>query len=481
MSETATVTELLEVVRQLREEVGQLTQRIKELEAENQALRQENAVLREENTRLKKRINDLERKGRKYVAPHSREERKLDPQRPGRKPGEGTFSYRQTPEIVTYEITVETSNRCPACHFAGELQLSHFEKASITELPAGMRGEVTVYNVPVMICPKCGKKVRGEHADLAPGQCGATAHRIGPRLAAVIQTIHHDLGVSERKIPCLLEMTVGLWLTQGAINQAAMRLAQDGGALAKHVLALETSIREAAYVHHDDTGWRIGGEQAWVGAFRTDDVALFKANPQHTAAELHAVLHDDFKGTLVCDRYSVYDAAQFADVAQQKCMSHVIRNISDVAEKLKGRAGRGLAYVLSLKAAIQSALKVHKDFQDGKTTAKQFHFRGGLVKGLIQRLLSRTDIRTKESERLRAGLWKQHEKGRLLLFLEKPELPPTNNAAERQLRSVVIARKISQCSKNLRGATTYMRIKSVTETARLRGQDPVDVLMSLSR
>ena len=28
---------------------------------------------------------------------------------------------------------------------------------------------------------------------------------------------------------------------------------------------------------------------------------------------------------------------------------------------------------------------------------------------------------------------------------------------------------------------TYMRIKSVVETARLRGQDPVEVLMSLSR
>ncbi len=27
----------------------------------------------------------------------------------------------------------------------------------------------------------------------------------------------------------------------------------------------------------------------------------------------------------------------------------------------------------------------------------------------------------------------------------------------------------------------YMRIKSVVETARLRGQDPVEVLMSLSR
>lgn len=118
---------------------------------------------------------------------------------------------------------------------------------------------------------------------------------------------------------------------------------------------------------------------------------------------------------------------------------------------------------------MQDALKVHRDFQEGRTTGRQFRFRGGLVKGLIRRLLSRTDIRTEESERLRAGLWKQHEKGRLLLFLDKPQIPPTNNAAERQLRSVVTVRKVSQCSKNWRGATTYMRIKSVTETARLRG------------
>lgn len=96
-------------------------------------------------------------------------------------------------------------------------------------------------------------------------------------------------------------------------------------------------------------------------------------------------------------------------------------------------------------------------------------------------MLSRTDLRTPESERLRAGLWKQQEKGRLLHFLEKPEILPTNNAAERQLRRVVITRKVSQCSKNQRGAETHMRIKSVVETARLRGGDPVEVLVSLSR
>ncbi|WP_291423199.1 IS66 family transposase [Deinococcus sp.] len=464
MTETPTVTELMDTIRQLQSQVQQLTQRVQELEAENKALR-------EENTRLKKRISDLERKKNKYVAP----------QKPGRKSGQGQFTRKDAPDFVTNEVDVELPNLCPACNFTGELTLSHFEKASVTELPVLPRVEVTVYNVPIVLCPKCGKKIRGEHPDLQAGQWGATAHRIGPRLEATIHTIRHEVAVSERKLPRVLELLLGLRLTQSAISQAASRLAGDGSPLANHVLELEKQLRQAGYIHHDDTGWRIGGEQAWVGAYRSTDVALFKVNPQHTSAELRAVLGDEFQGTLVCDRYSVYDAKQFAGMSQQKCLAHVVRNISDVAAQVKGRAGQGLAYLMRLKENVQDALKVHRDFQQGKTTERQFRYRGRLVKGRIHRLLSRTDLRTPESERLRAGLWKQQEKGRLLHFLEKPEIPPTNNAAERQLRRVVITRKVSQCSKNKRGAEAHMRIKSVVETARLRGQDPVEVLASLSR
>lgn len=469
-----TVAELLDTIRQLQSQVQQLTQRVQELEAENKALR-------EENTRLKKRITDLERKKGKYVAPHSREERKADPQKPGRKAGQGQFTTRQAPDFVTSKVDVALPNRCPTCDFTGELTLSHFEKASITELPSLPRVEVTVYNVPVVVCPKCGKKIRGEHPDLQAGQWGTTAHRIGTRLEATIHTIRHEVAVSERKLPRVLDLLLGLKLTQGAINQAATRLAGDSSPLANHVLELEKQLRQAEYVHHDDTGWRVGGEQAWVGAYRSADVALFKVNPQHTSAELRAVLGDAFQGTLVCDRYSVYDAKQFVGMSQQKCLAHVIRNINDVAGQVKGRAGQGLTYLRRLKENMQDALKVHRDFQQGETTERQFRYRGRLVKGRIHRLLSRTDLRTPESERLRAGLWKQQEKGRLLCFLEKPEIPPTNNAAERQLRRVVITRKVSQCSKNERGAEAHMRIKSVVETARLRGQDPVEVLVSLSR
>ncbi|WP_370638682.1 transposase [Deinococcus sp. 12RED42] len=59
----------------------------------------------------------------------------------------------------------------------------------------------------------------------------------------------------------------------------------------------------------------------------------------------------------------------------------------------------------------------------------------------------------------------------LWLFLKESDIPSTNNAAERSLRTVVMARKVSQCSKNAVGAQTYMQTKSTVETARLRGQD----------
>ena len=85
----------------------------------------------------------------------------------------------------------------------------------------------------------------------------------------------------------------------------------------------------------------------------------------------------------------------------------------------------------------------------------------------------------KVHERLRRGLLKHHQQGNLLRFLDDSSIPPTNNAAERALRSGVIARKVSQCSKTQRGADGYAMIKSVIETAKRQAQHPLDVLVGL--
>jgi len=55
----------------------------------------------------------------------------------------------------------------------------------------------------------------------------------------------------------------------------------------------------------------------------------------------------------------------------------------------------------------------------------------------------------------------------------------TINAEERDLRSRVSPRKVSQCSKTQGGADSYAMIKSIVETAKRHTQHPLDVLAGL--
>ena len=58
------------------------------------------------------------------------------------------------------------------------------------------------------------------------------------------------------------------------------------------------------------------------------------------------------------------------------------------------------------------------------------------------------------------------------VVLDHPELPLTNNAAERALRQWVIARRISYGTRNRQGSRAFTLLASVIETCRQRGHSP---------
>ena len=70
---------------------------IAELEAQLQQANAENAALKEQIARLQRQIAELERSGKRQATPFSRQERKANPKRPGRKAGQGRFSHRANP------------------------------------------------------------------------------------------------------------------------------------------------------------------------------------------------------------------------------------------------------------------------------------------------------------------------------------------------------------------------------------------------
>jgi len=71
-----------------------------------------------------------------------------------------------------------------------------------------------------------------------------------------------------------------------------------------------------------------------------------------------------------------------------------------------------------------------------------------------------------DNQRLLNGIGTHHDRGSLLRFLKTEGVEPTNNRAERILRPAVIARKVSHCSKNQRGADAFAAFISIAQTAR---------------
>ena len=288
--------ELIALVSRQQDQVARLTATIKE---------------------LRKQLAAAQRAGKRQAAPFSKGGRTDRPRRPGRKPGMGNFSYRKPPSAdelsgPPVDVSVDDDN-CPGC--GGVLEQEGVDVAYVTDIPAMPRPQVTEYRVQVCRCRGCGRRVRGRHAEVGPDQYGASAHRMGRRVMAAAHVLHYGVGIPVRRVPTVLRALTGVELSQSAITQDALRRAR--GAVGDGYRGLRESVRESAVVHTDDTGWRVGGESAFLMAFETDDATVYQVRSRHRNEEVREVVPADYAGVMVTDRARSYDAQALSGVRQQ--------------------------------------------------------------------------------------------------------------------------------------------------------------------
>src|SRR4051794_37213571 len=250
---------LLAFVAQVLAECGALKTRIEELLAELAALRTRVTELLAENAALKAQLEQRTRDAKRQAAPFSKGQRTAQPKRPGRKPGQGPFTFRTLPTPDQWTAPpIEVRLPEPICPCCGEALLEQrVDFAATTEIPPQPQPIVQPFRVWVYRCPTCDTTVRAAHPDLAPDQSGATAHRLGPRLMAAAHATHYGLGVPVRKVPALLRLYTGVRLTQSAITQDALRRAF--GPIGREYQSLRDQVPTSEVTYTDDTGWRVGG------------------------------------------------------------------------------------------------------------------------------------------------------------------------------------------------------------------------------
>lgn len=457
--------------------IRRLEQRIKEQEQRIADQDRRIAHLEKQLSDYEGQLRESKQSGR---AQFSKGRRVAKPKKPGRKPGKGRFERRKEPQATEHDCVTRTEVRldpeqrqCRKC--GGRLKLRR-ELATTVDVPPKPIRMIRVFEVEVGECSCCGERVRARHPELRPTQNGANAHQVGPNVLAQGLALHYHRGLTLCKVPGVLEDLTGIRVTQSALTQTATKLCQSGGLLDAHYDALRQEVASSQVVNTDDTGWRINATLAFMMGFFTNNVAYYQIRDRHRHQEVLEVLGEDYDGLLGTDRGTSYEARAMDRMAMQKCLSHVLKNLSEVEAKKRGRAKH---WIIALKRTLREGLDLWKDWNSGKIETEAYLERGRRIEETLRIQLRDRQLKDADNQRILNGLGTQMDRGRLTLFLSRPEIEPTNNRAERGLRPAVIARKISHCSKNKRGAHTYSVMKTIFTTLSLRTSNVVPAFAQL--
>jgi hypothetical protein len=339
-------------------------------------------------------------------------------------------------------------------------------RRQIIELPVAAV-EVVEHVVLERRCPACGVHCRGTMPDLS-AQVGAH-RRVSWRVAALVAVLRTTLRLPVAQVQWLLAHVWGLRLSVGELCGLLDEAARAARPAYESLLA---DARASPVLHLDETGWREDGRNGWVWTLTTPTERLFRFATSRAGAVARALLGDAAEGVIVSDFYTAYDQL---DGRHQRCWAHLLREIHELKEQHPDDAGLH-AWAAALHALFTEAV-AWTAAADATLPAERERVRCRFEAAALA--LCRAEPAGVPHATLCQRIERFHPE--LFIFVADPAVPPTNNAAERALRPLVIARKISGGSRSKNGSRTRMVLQSVVATWELRGLDPLTELLALLR
>jgi transposase len=311
-------------------------------------------------------------------------------------------------------------------------------------------------------CPQCRRRCVPpaglEHVVLG-------RQRLGVGLVSLIATLREAGRWPVATIQWYLRTVYGLRLSQGAIVAAVQRVA----AVAQPTVdAIQQAVQASGAVNADETGWREGGRNGYAWIFSTPTAQYFVRGGRNKEM-VDEALGPAFSGTLITDFYAAYD---HYPGLKQRCWAHLLREIDALTQQYPD-------------AAVQAwALEVHALYGRAKRSVAHAPPVRHLDRRCFERQLAAlcepgAAEPTAPQRRLCARILKYLPE--LFTFVVEPGVPPDNNAAERNLRHLVTARKISGGTRSAAGSDAKMTLCSLFGTWRAQGLNPLWTCRQLLR
>ncbi len=405
--------------------------------------------LREENQRLKAKLRRDERKttegffgsstpsSKKPVKPNTTSEKKNGGAKKGHK-GNGRKNFPKD-EADVYE-TIETDDVCPDCNI--ELNKKDSRDRYVIDIKP-VEIKKIIYHIIRKKCRKCGQLFESKPPGVMP------RNLFGNQLIVYIAIEHYikgkTLGALEK------ELGISFGTLMGILHSLAKILKDIPDILIEE-------YRGSLVRHADETGWRNDGDNGYAWLFATENISIFRFRHTRAGKVAREVLGDEkLDGVLVVDRYAGYNRIL---CEKQYCYAHLFRTIKDLEKEFPDNE--------EVACFIQTTLPLLSDAMNLRSLPiddKEFYKRARKTKKAI--------IKEMNKQAKHAGIQYiqnifRENKDKLYQWATNRNIPADNNFAERELRPLIIARKLSFGSQSDEGAKTREILMTVLLTLKKR-------------
>ena len=423
--------------------------------------------------RLERRIEELEALLRRSSSnsskppssdsPVQRAERPSKPpsgKKPGGQPGHEAHMRAPLPAEQVTRHERREPHRCRRCaaslETAKELEpLRH----QVVEIPR-IVPDVTEYILGRRRCGSCNTLTTARLPEGVPhGMCG-------PRLSALIVLLTGDYHLSRRKAAALLDDVLGVKLALGSVSNVESKM--SAALEVAHAEAL-ARVRQAQVKHLDATGWVQSSEPRSLWTFASRLATAFVITVGATSETVRALV-GRMRGTLVTDRASQFGF--WAMERRQICWAHLVRKFAAFAESPQPEISRlGEALLLLSQVHLVEWHRVRDGHQTRERLQELIARLEPLFVGHLERGVS---LRLREVSGACKNLLAHRDA--LFTYARVAGVPPTNNHAERELRSFVMWRKQTAGSRSERGDRFAERVMTTVHTLRKQGRHVLSFL-----
>lgn len=440
MTAEETIAALEAQLKQALERLDEVTERLTEA--------------REQLRVAQARIEELEKLKTPPPAFVKAEKKKPPEEQQARKKRDAKYN-RARPRSMPTQIVEHRLLHCPECHMRlGGISLARSRE--IIDVPAPPPVEVTEHRIYKGWCTGCQKwhEAPVDWHDQVIGQ-----GRIGVRLASLIATVRTVMRLPIRQIQLYLLTLHGVTISSGEIVELLHRVKAQ---MQPQLDALKTEIRASAAIQADETGWREDGSNGYIWSVSTPSIRYYEYHHSRAGEVVKQLIGQAYDGVLGSDFYAGYNVHQGV---HQRCWVHYLRDAHELKEKYP-HDEELFTWAASVKAIYEAAVawaehgpdpQLSPRQQQQACVAQQHAFEQQLWQ-LCQPYVGTAMPQHTLCERVERFL------PELFVFVAVPGVPAHNTLAERSVRPLVIARKISGGTRSPKGSETRMGLASLFGT-----------------